>query len=330
MEIVLNSWGTSLVKENGQLVVIHQDGKQIIPIDKLRTITVGKGARLSSDAALLAIENEVDILFVDDVGKPQGRVWSIQFGSITTIRRKQLDFTFSSEAIKWIKDILYQKLDNQIALLYSLAPIDWEHQSKLNKTIDTINDYKKKIKAVQGETLSDIAPSLRGWEGVASRRYYEIINLLLPEEERFDGRSQHPAMDIFNCLLNYGYGILYGKIEGELIKAGLDPYVGIMHREDYNRPVLVFDVIEKYRVWIDFVVVKLLQQKAINADCYSIRDDGSYWLEALGKRILIQSVNDYFDEVITMDGVNRSRQNHIALYSQKLATLISKAKLQES
>lgn len=326
MEIVLNSWGTSLVKENGQLVVIHQDGKQIIPLDKLRTITVGKGARLSSDAALLAIENEVDILFVDDVGKPKGRVWSIQFGSITTIRRKQLDFTFSSEAIKWIKDILYQKLDNQIALMYSLAPIDWEHQSKLDKTIDTINDYKKKIKAVQGETVSDIAPSLRGWEGVASRRYYEIINLLLPEAMRFDNRSQHPALDIFNCLLNYGYGILYGKIEGELIKAGLDPYVGVMHREDYNRPVLVFDVIEKYRVWIDFVVVKLLQQNAINTDCYSIREDGSYWLEALGKRILIQSVNDYFDEVITMDGVNRSRQNHIALYSQKLATLISKAK----
>lgn len=326
MEIVLNSWGTSLVKENGQLVVIHQDGKQIIPLDKLRTITVGKGARLSSDAALLAIENEVDILFVDDVGKPKGRVWSIQFGSITTIRRKQLDFTFSSEAIKWIKDILYQKLDNQIALMYSLAPIDWEHQSKLDKTIDTINDYKKKIKAVQGETVSDIAPSLRGWEGVASRRYYEMINHLLPEAVRFDTRSQHPAMDIFNCLLNYAYGILYGKIEGELIKAGLDPYVGIMHREDYNRPVLVFDVIEKYRVWIDFVVVKLLQQNAINNDCYSIRDDGSYWLEALGKRILIQSVNDYFDEVITMDGVNRSRQNHIALYSQKLATLISKTK----
>lgn len=326
MEIVLNSWGTSLVKENGQLVVIHQDGKQIIPLDKLRTITVGKGARLSSDAALLAIENEVDILFVDDVGKPKGRVWSIQFGSITTIRRKQLDFTFSSEAIKWIKDILFQKLDNQIALMYSLAPIDWEHQSKLDKTIDTVNDYKKKIKAVQGETVSDIAPSLRGWEGVASRRYYEMINLLLPEAVRFDTRSQHPAMDIFNCLLNYGYGILYGKIEGELIKAGLDPYVGVMHREDYNRPVLVFDVIEKYRVWIDFVVVKLLQQNAINADCYSIRDDGSYWLEALGKRILIQSVNDYFDEVITMDGVNRSRQNHIALYSQKLATLISKTK----
>lgn len=330
MEIVLNSWGTSLVKENGQLVVIHQDGRQIVPLDKLRTITVGKGASLSSDAALLAIENEVDILFVDDVGKPKGRVWSIQFGSITTIRRKQLDFTFSSEAIKWIKEILYQKLDNQIALMYSLAPIDWEHQSKLDKTIDTINDYKQKIKAVQGETVSDIAPSLRGWEGVASRRYYEIINLLLPEELRFEGRTQHPALDIFNCLLNYGYGILYGKIEGELIKAGLDPYVGIMHREDYNRPVLVFDVIEKYRVWIDFVVVKLLQQKAINADCYSIREDGSYWLEALGKRILIQSVNDYFDEVITMEGVNRSRQNHIALYSQKLATLISKAKLHES
>lgn len=323
----MNTLGTRLLKESGQLMVVHPEGKQLIPIDKLKTILISKGASISSDAALLAIENEIEILFLDDTGKPQGRVWSIRYGSISTIRRKQLDFTFTKRSINWIKEIITQKLDNQIALLYSLTPIEWEHQTKLNKTIEAISDYKNKISNVDGVTISEVSPSLRGWEGAASRRYFEIVNLLLPSDYKFESRSQHPALDVFNCMLNYGYGILYGKIEGELIKAGLDPYVGVMHREDYNRPVLVFDVIEKFRVWVDYVVIKLLMQKTINEDCYSKKEDGSYWLENLGRRILIQSINDYFDEVITLQGINRSRQNHISLFAQKLATLISNAKM---
>lgn len=326
MELVLNTYGTSLVKENGNLTVIHKDGKQTLPLDKLKSIIISKGAKLSSDAALLAIENEIEIMFVDGTGKPQGRLWSINYGSVSTIRRKQLDFTFSKQAVKWIKGILTQKLDNQAALLYSLAPIDWTHQKNLDKAINKINDYKVKIENSQAIIISDIAPSLRGWEGAASRVYFGIINLLLPQEFKFEARTQHPATDVFNCLLNYGYGILYGKVEGALIKAGLDPYVGVLHREDYNRPVLVFDVIEKFRVWIDYVVFKLLEQKVINQDCYLVKDDGSYWLDSLGKRILIQSVNDYFDEVIQMNGVNRSRLNHINLFSQKLASTILKLK----
>lgn len=327
MELVLNTFGTSLVRENNNLMVIHKDGKQIVPLDKLKTILISKGARLSSDAALLAIDNEIEILFVDNLGKPQGRLWSVKYGSVSTIRRKQLNFTFSPFAVDWIKEIISTKLDNQVALLMSLAPLEWEQKPKLDKTINKINDYKTKINAHQSEIISDIAPSLRGWEGAASRIYFDIISLLLPEEYRFEGRSQHPATDVFNCLLNYGYGILYGKVEGALIKAGLDPYVGVMHREDYNRPVLVFDVIEKYRVWIDYVVFKLLEQKVINEDCYSIKDDNSYWLESLGKRILIQSVNDYFDEVVKISGINRSRANHINLFAKNLASLMMKLKV---
>ncbi len=326
MELVLNSFGTSLIKENNSLVVIHPDGKQKIPIEKLKTILVSKGARISSDAVLLAINNEVDILFVDSIGKPQGRVWSIKYGSISRIRRQQLDFTLSPQAVGWIKQILTEKLNNQIALLLSISPIPWEHKPQLDKVIQRINDYKDKINVQEAEILSDIAPGLRGWEGAASRYYFGIISLLLPKIYHFEGRSQHPATDVFNCLLNYGYGILYGKIEGALIKAGLDPYVGVMHREDYNRPVLVFDVIEKFRVWIDFVVFKILQQEVIDEDCYVLKPDGTYWLEGLGKRILIQSVNDYFDEVINISGVNRSRTNHIDMFATKLAQFILKHK----
>lgn len=322
MDLILNTFGTSLIVERGSFVIMHKDGKQRLAPSAIKTISVSRGARISSDAALLAIENEIDVLFIDGRGVPNGRLWSIKYGSISTIRRKQLDFTLSPQAVEWIKNIITEKIDNQAALLYSFSIDDRGILDDVRK----LNDYKVKIRKLAGETTSEVAASLRGWEGAASRIYFSRISSYMPEAYRFEGRSQHPATDLFNCLLNYGYGILYGKVEGALIKAGIDPYVGVFHRDDYNRPVLVFDVIEKYRVWIDYVVVNLAIQKAIGEECFSVGKDGSYWLEAVGKRILIQSVNDYLDEVVKIGVLERSRANHIGVYAQKLASELMKHK----
>lgn len=319
MQLVLNTYGTSLQRDQNMFLVVHKDGRQHIHPQSVRSILISKGASITSDAALLAIENEVEVLFMDPSGYPRGRLWSVKYGSISTIRRKQLDFTFSREAIQWIKKLTISKIDNQIALLLSLTTENSIQENKVNRAIHRLEDYKTKIASLEGQVISDIASSLRGWEGAASKVYFETIAEFLPEEYRFEGRSQHPAMDVFNCLLNYGYGILYGKIEGALIKAGIDPYVGVFHRDDYNRPVLVFDVIEKFRVWVDYVVIALLTQKAITEECYSVKPDGSYWLETLGKRILIQSLSDYFEEVIKMNGLDRSREQHIQLFAHDLA-----------
>jgi len=326
MDVVLNTYGTYLTKENDTFVVLHKDGKQRLDPEKIRSISLSKGAQISSDAALLAIQNQIDVFFVDKGGEPAGRIWSNKYGSVSTIRRNQLDFTFSKLAVQWIKETLIHKLDNQVALMLSFMPHNEILKNKQNTAIRKITDYKTKIEKADGMVVSDIASSLRGWEGAASKAYFGTIAIFLPEGYIVNGRSQHPATDIFNCLLNYGYGILYGKIEGALIKAGIDPYVGVMHRDDYNRPVLVFDVIEEFRVWIDYVVVSLCMQKVVNEDCVSIATDGAYWLEGLGKRILIQSINDYLDEVILMNGIERSRLYHIQLYANNLAQKFLKYK----
>lgn len=319
MELVLNTYGTSLLKDNDTFMVVNSEGKQRIHPQGLKTITIAKGAMISSDAALLAIEHEIDVLFVDQTGNPRGRVWSHKYGSVSTIRKGQLEFTFSPAAVQWIKKVIVQKMENQQALLLSLKTGSDADEERIKTAIKRIDDYRAKTMLLDGEIIPDIASSLRGWEGAASRIYFGAINLFLPDEYKLSGRKQHPATDITNCLLNYAYGILYGKIEGALIKAGIDPYVGVFHRDDYNRPVLVFDIIERYRVWADYVVVSLAIQKVINDDCFSIREDGSYWLEALGKRILIQSINDYFEEIIRENGLDRSRLVHISLFAQQLA-----------
>lgn len=326
MHIVLNSYGTSLQREGGRFVVFTSDGKDYIIADQVRTITMSKGAKVSSDAILLAIEHEIDLLFVDGMGTPKGRVWSVKYGSIATIRKNQLEFIFNPKAVDWVKQLLAYKMDTQIALLLAMDPETEESKNLLQRAINALEDHKQKLLQLEGEVVADIAPSVRGWEGAASRRYFQAISTVLPEAYRFSGRSQNPATDAFNALLNYGYGMLYGKVEGALIKAGIDPYVGIFHRDDYNRPVLVFDVIERYRVWIDYVVIQLCRQEVFPEECFVDRN-GAIWLEGLGKRILIQSVNDYLAEVVPFNNNERSRAVHIQLYAHQLARFFQNSSL---
>lgn len=324
MNIVLNSYGVSLQKENNLFCITSHDGKKHIPPRDVSTISISKGARISSDAVLLAIEHEIDVFFITRDGSPQGRVWSNQYGSIATIRKKQLEFIYSHKSVKWVKELIAYKMDNQVALLLMLKNEDDRATRIAKSVVNAIADHKNKVLSLEGEIVADIAPSLRGWEGAASRRYFQAISAYLPESYQFEIRAKHPATDPFNALLNYGYGILYGKIEGALIKAGIDPYVGIFHRDDYNRPVLVYDVIERYRVWIDYIAVKLCREDAFSEECFTDKN-GAIWLDGLGKRIFVQAVYDYLAEIIAINDLERSRETHITLYAQELAKFFTQS-----
>jgi len=319
MELVLNTYGVSLSRDNEGFVISTSEGRQRLPVAAISSIQVSKGAQITSDAVMLAVDNEIEIIFTDKGGNPMARVWSPRYGSVSTIRKGQLNFSFSHDAVSWIKEVIQRKIENQQALMLTLVDQAEEYSNLIHKSINRLEDYRTKVGQLDGEIVRDIAATLRGWEGQASRIYFGTMNIVLPPELQFAERSQHPARDVTNAFLNYGYGLLYGKIEGALIKAGIDPYVGIMHRDDYNRPVLVYDVIELYRVWVDYVVFTLLAHNVISDELYSVREDGSYWLEPLGRRVLIQSVNDYLDERILVEGEMRTRLSQIDSYARSLA-----------
>jgi CRISPR-associated protein Cas1 len=246
MELILNTFGVSLNRDNEAFVITKKGERHRIPVDDVKSIQISRGAQITSDAVMLAVEHEIEVMFMDKGGHPIGRVWSPRYGSISTIRKGQLNFTASHAALEWIKEVIMQKMENQQALILLLQPRDSVYERERKRNMDRIEDYRIKVGRLDGEVVNDVAPTLRGWEGQASRIYFSTIVKYLPEEFQFEQRSQHPAMDVTNAFLNYGYGILYGKIEGALIKSGIDPYIGILHRDDYNRPVLVYDIIELY------------------------------------------------------------------------------------
>ena len=319
MELVLNTYGAKLSIENNAFIVTNASGKQRIPCESIDSILVARSTVMTSDALLTAIDYDIPVKLTDKGGNSVGCVWSHKYGSISTIRKGQLAFTASADAVTWIKGIIVKKMENQLAMLLMLQVDSNVGQDVVGKASSKISRLIQRVKSLNGDTVHHIAPLLRPLEGNASRIYFRALNSFIDERYRFDERSQHPALDVANALLNYGYGILYGKVENALVRAGIDPYVGILHRDEYGKPVLSYDVIEIYRVWVDYIVYSLLAQDVVTDEYYSTDDDGAVWLEGLGRRVIIQSMNDYLQEVEAMNGLKRSRETHIFLQAQSLA-----------
>lgn len=135
--------------------------------------------------------------------------------------------------------------------------------AEITKKVQFLKETIIKIENLQGETLEEIRGSLQGLEGSAGKQYWEIISLLLPEKYHFKERSKNPAQNEFNCLLNYAYGVLYQEVERACVIAGLDPYIGFVHTDNYNKPSLQFDLIENYRIWADETVLGLFAKKGL-------------------------------------------------------------------
>lgn len=92
MELVLNTFGTSLGCNNDAFIVRNSNGSKRIPTDGITSIMVNRGVSLSSDVIMMSVDKQIQIHFMDRKGMPKGLVWSYKYGSISTIRKSRLSF----------------------------------------------------------------------------------------------------------------------------------------------------------------------------------------------------------------------------------------------
>lgn len=324
MQLHINTYGTYVhVKdamfeirrklENGEVEKKH------FAASKVHQIVMTTGMALSTDAIKLAMEYNVDLLFLEQHGKPIGRIWHSKLGSTTKIRKAQLQASLNETGLKWIKNWLIQKMENQRDFLQYLKKHRSSLSDYLNDKIDKIENLISSIQRLNGESANDVAETLRGLEGTAGRLFFETLSEVLPAENRFRGRSSRPAQDAYNAFLNYAYGILYSKIEKALIVAGLDPYVGFMHRDDYNQLSMVYDFIEPYRIYADEVVFRLFSGKKVNKS-HTDPITGGFSLNAEGKMLLVDAYNRFMDDnAVRYKGRNLVRNHIIQLDAHRFA-----------
>jgi CRISPR-associated protein Cas1 len=278
------------------------------------------------------LENSIPFIFIDGISRSLGYVWSGQYGSISTLRKKQAIFADRREGMDWIQQLLTGRSEKQLAnlvaideLLKKSEPRDfWEEAYRINQPLIK-RQFQRWQNHIPNKTVSldDIAATFRGMEGTASRHYFQTLSAALPPDWRFEKRAKRPAYDAFNALLNYLYGMLYPLVELSIIKSGLDPYMGVLHTDRYNRPTLVYDCIESHRHWAEYLAVQLVRSGKLEKEHFGepSEREGMRLLSG-GKHIVISSMLEYLEMREWYKGQQRKRTTIIDLEMQSIATFI--------
>jgi len=318
MQIVINSYGSYIRKRSDCFEIGVGDKKQELPARKVQSILITTSVMVSTDAILLAHEHNIDIIFLNQYGDPFSRVWHSRFGSTTYIRRKQLEFSENREGLDLAKDWIAQKLENQMGLLKQLKKTRQNKADKIESYVASMSQSRDKLASVDGKNIHDVREKIFSLEAICGKIYFEAVSFIMPEQYKFTGRSRNPAQDEFNAFLNYGYGILYSKVERACILSGLDPYIGFLHTDNYGKKSFVFDVIEPFRMYVDEVVIKLFSRRMVKKGmCRAMKRGLS--LDKDGKELLISEFNKEMEAAKQYRGRNIKKANIMEYECHRLA-----------
>lgn len=322
MQLVINTYGSYLRKEGNCFKIKNEDKEFEVSAKKVNSILITTSAYLSTDAIRFAVENNIDLIFLDEFGSPYGRVWHSKLGSTTLIRRRQLEIAEKDDGLELAKDWVTTKFDNQVVFLKRLANSRSEKKERIEDYIQKLEGIKSELGNLKG-TIDEKRGSLMGLEGSGGRIYFEALSFVCPERFKFNGRSRQPAKDEFNCLLNYAYGVLYSLVEKGCILAGLDPYIGFIHTDNYNKKSLVFDLIDMFRIFAEQTVVYLFSGRKVKKE-YFDKIRGGLTLNKGGKAVLIEALNNTLEKTTRYRGRNIKNRDIIQFECHRIANNLIK------
>lgn len=233
-----------------------------IPIADLSMVYLeGKGIGLSADLTMRLCDIGISVVFTPLVGIPAAIAQPIQ-NTRSNLRQLQILRRDDPAIVKVGLNMLAAKVANQASVLKYFARYRKRTgaaiYAKLAESADHIRSISESLEHLDASALN-IRTIAMGHEGRAAATYWSSFALLVPENFSFPGRHTRHAADPVNSAINYIYGMLYGEVWRAAIRAGLDPYFGIIHGTERDQGSLIFDMIEEYRApFGDRLVVGML------------------------------------------------------------------------
>lgn len=151
--------------------------------------------------------------------------------------------------------------------------------------------------------LSETLESLRGLEGEAASVYFSTIDEMILNNKSvffFNSRSRRPPLDRMNAMLSFVYAMLANDCASALESAGLDSYVGFLHRDRPGRSSLALDLMEELRpCFADRFVISLINNRAVKGDDFENRENGTVIMTDSGRKTIIKAWQERKREQIT-------------------------------
>jgi CRISPR-associated protein Cas1 len=219
------------LKDN-QLLILDSDSRELkgsVPVEDMGFLVLDHYQITLSHQLIVALQgNNVAIISCDAHHLPHGLMLPL-YGHVEHSERLKVQLEVSEPLRKQLwKQTVEAKISQQMLLL-----------KKLNLPFESMKEYLANVKSGDNTNM----------EGIAAQYYWKQLF------ENFvrDRKGEAP-----NNFLNFGYAVLRSIVARALVCSGLNPTLGIFHRNKYNPYCLADDIMEPYRPYVDELVVKIM------------------------------------------------------------------------
>ena len=268
---IVDEYGAFLSAKDGRfrLLVPDEGGRRVVkwdlaPVEVEAVVFTVRGASISASAVKLANEFGVDLVFLDGC-KPIARLLPATYGSTMKTWLCQLRaHEDPKERAELARLFVEGKIYNQRRVLLESA----KRARAAGKPLRVVERASDKIDGLIMELRGvETAEEAALIEAHAARLYWRAVRELIPDELGFKGRltkfsAKRGPVDPFNRALNIGYAALKREVWRAVFLAGLNPYLGFLHKPRAGKMALVFDLMEEFRpVCVDRPLIRLARNK---------------------------------------------------------------------
>jgi len=244
-------------------------------------------------------ERNIQLTFLTPRGRFLARSCGMENGNVLLRRTQYRTADASADACRIARNMIFGKVFNTRWIIERALR---DHPMRVDAEALKQVSARMAAQLPSIETAEDL-DTLRGLEGNASSDYFSVFNELILVQNTefvFDGRNRRPPRDNVNAMLSFAYVLLANDCASALESVGLDAYVGFLHTDRPGRASLALDLMEELRGPVaDRLVLTLINNRMVQDKHFDRREDGSVFLNADGRKILLTAWQNHKKEEIT-------------------------------
>ncbi len=241
----------------------------------------------------------ISLSFCSPRGKFLARVTGESNGNVLLRRTQYRIADDPVQSCVLARNMIFGKIHNA---RWSIQRTRRDHSLRVNDA--RLGEVSEQLKDVLPQVLcQEDLDSLRGLEGAAATAYFGVFDQLILGNKavfHFTTRSRRPPMDPVNALLSFAYSLLSHDCASALESAGLDSYVGFLHRDRPGRSSLALDLMEELRPCIaDRFVLSCINNRIFQKSDFDYRENGAVFLNEKGRRTFLQRWQERKKDTLT-------------------------------
>jgi len=305
---------------DGENVVVKQENETLrrVPLHNLENI-ITFGYTGASPALIGACaEKGIAFTFLTAHGHFLANVSGMETGNVNLRRAQYRRSDNEEESVAVARNILIGKLHNSRWVLERAVR---DHAMRINA---------EKVQRA-AEQIANAVPLLRqartsgelfGIEGEAASIYFGAFDeLILQNKEQFffHGRNRKPPLDNVNAMLSFTYTLLERDAAAALCGAGLDPYLGFLHKDRPGRRSLALDLLEELRAPLaDRFVLTLINTRRIDSAGFYLKENGAVFMHDDTRKIFLTAWQDRKNEEISHPFLKEKIKWGLVVHAQAL------------